>query len=117
MLRGHERRFAAGETLMSRGELSDVLMLVTGGSVRMERPGRTLTLGPGSLIGEIEVLNPGQGRVATITAEEDTTVIAVTRDELLDGARRRPEGGDRDARDPGRAVPGDRREEERSGAR
>ena len=33
---------------MSRGELSDVLMLVTGGSVRMERPGRALTLGPGS---------------------------------------------------------------------
>ena len=51
----------------------------------MERPGRALTLGPGSLIGEIEVLNPGQGRVATITAEEDTTVIAVTRDELLTG--------------------------------
>jgi flavin reductase len=85
VLRGHERRFAAGETLMSRGELSDVLMLVISGSVRMERPGRALTLGQGSLIGEIEVLNPGQGRIATITAAEETTVIAVTRAELLAG--------------------------------
>ena len=28
--------------------------------MRVERPGRTLTLGAGALIGEIEVLDPGQ---------------------------------------------------------
>jgi flavin reductase (DIM6/NTAB) family NADH-FMN oxidoreductase RutF len=85
LLRGHEVRFAAGETLMTRGEVSDTLMLVTSGTVRMERPGRTMTLGPGSLVGEIEVLNPGPGRMATITAAEETTAIAVTRAELLEG--------------------------------
>jgi len=85
LLRGHEMRFAAGTTLMRLGEVSDTLMLVTSGSVRVERPGRTLTLGPGSLVGEIEVLNPGRGRMATITAEEETMVIAVTRAELLEG--------------------------------
>ena len=63
-------------------------MLVTGGSVRVDRPGRKLTLGHGALIGEIEVLDPGQGRMATITAETDTTCIAVRRAELLEGSRR-----------------------------
>jgi flavin reductase (DIM6/NTAB) family NADH-FMN oxidoreductase RutF len=85
LLRGHEVRFRAGETLMTRGEVSDTLMLVSSGSVRIERPGRTLTLGSGSLIGEIEVLDPGPGRLATVTAEVDTTVIAVTRAALLEG--------------------------------
>ena len=85
LLRGHERRFGVGETPMSRGELSDTLMLVTGGIGADGAAGGTLSLGPGSLVGEIEVLNPGHGRMATITAEEETTVIAVTRDELLEG--------------------------------
>jgi hypothetical protein len=90
LLRGDEARYGAGETLMTRGEVSDTLMLVTAGSVRVERPGRSLTLGPGALIGEIEVLNPEPGRMATITAEEDTTVIAVTRAELLEGLAEDP---------------------------
>jgi flavin reductase (DIM6/NTAB) family NADH-FMN oxidoreductase RutF len=90
LLRGRELRFAEGQTLMSRGETSDTMMLVTAGSVRVERPGRTLTLGPGSLIGEIEVLDPGPGRMATVTAEEETTVVAVTREDLLAGFEEDP---------------------------
>ena len=39
LLRGHEVRFAAGETLMTRGEVSDTLMLVTAGSVLRRAPG------------------------------------------------------------------------------
>jgi len=85
LLRGHEERFDAGAVLMSRGERSETLMLVTAGSVAVERPGRTLSLGTGALIGEIEVLDPGQGRMATITAEEETTCIVVSRAELLEG--------------------------------
>jgi flavin reductase (DIM6/NTAB) family NADH-FMN oxidoreductase RutF len=90
LLRGQEARYAAGETLMTRGEVSDTLVLVTSGTVRVERPGRTLTLGAGALVGEIEVLHPGPGRMATITAEEDTTVIAVTRAQLLEGLAEDP---------------------------
>jgi flavin reductase (DIM6/NTAB) family NADH-FMN oxidoreductase RutF len=90
LLRGREVRYAAGETLMSRGEVSDTLLLVTAGSVLVERPGRTLALGAGALVGEIEVLNPGPGRMATITAEEDTAVIAITRAELLEGLAEDP---------------------------
>ena len=88
---GHEVRFAAATTLMRQGEASDTLMLVTSGSVRVERPGRTLTLGIGALIGEIEVLDPGAGRMATITAETDTTCVVVTRAELLEGLAEDPQ--------------------------
>ncbi len=84
LARGQEKRYVPGETLMERGEVSDTLMLVVAGSVTVERPGRTLTLGAGALIGEIEVLNPGPGRMATITAERETTCIVVTRAELLE---------------------------------
>jgi flavin reductase (DIM6/NTAB) family NADH-FMN oxidoreductase RutF len=88
--RGHEERFVTGDVLMKQGEISDTLMLVVSGSVLVERPGRTLTLGAGALIGEIEVLNPGFGRMATITAEADTTCIVVTRTELLEGLAQDP---------------------------
>ncbi len=54
-------------------------------------PGGRLTLGVGSLIGEIEVLDPGAGRIATITAVNETACIAVTRAELLEGLAADPE--------------------------
>ena len=82
---GSEVSFSMGQPLMQEGEAADTLMLVTRGQVRVERPGRTLTLGAGALIGEIEVLDPGEGRMATITAENDTTCIVVTRAELHEG--------------------------------
>ena len=91
LTRGHEVRFAPGDVLMQRGDASDTLMLVTEGSVAVERPGRRLTLGVGSLIGEIEVLDPGAGRIATITAVNETACIAVTRAELLEGLAADPE--------------------------
>jgi flavin reductase (DIM6/NTAB) family NADH-FMN oxidoreductase RutF len=89
--RGHEVRYVTGDMLMKRGDVTDTLMLLVSGSVLVERPGRTLRLIPGALIGEIEVLNPGAGRMATITAEEDTTCIVVTRDELLEGLAEDPQ--------------------------
>ena len=85
LLRGHEVQYAAGDTIMERGELSDTMMLVRKGTVSVERPGRSLSLGVGTLIGEIEVLDPGLGRTATITAETDTTCVVVTRAAMLEG--------------------------------
>jgi len=85
LLRGHEVQYAAGDTIMERGELSETMMLVKQGSVSVERPGRSLTLGVGTLIGEIEVLDPGLGWTATITAETDTTCVVVTRAAMLEG--------------------------------
>ncbi|MCY7302303.1 MAG: flavin reductase [Thermoleophilia bacterium] len=91
LLRGSEVKYGEGEKLMERGEMSDTMMLVVEGSVRVERPGRSLTLGVGALIGEIEVLDSGSGRTATVTAETDTTCIVVRRSELLEGLREDPQ--------------------------
>ena len=44
--------------------------------MRVERPGRTLTLGAGELIGEIEVLDPGGGRIADIHADGPVRCVA-----------------------------------------
>ena len=49
----------------------------------VERPGLSLTLGPGELIGEIEVLDPGGGRIADIHAVGSVRTIAVSREQLL----------------------------------
>jgi len=80
---GEKREYADGEAIMRIGEPGAELLLVVEGSVRVERPGRTLTLGAGELIGEIEVLDPEGGRIANIHAEGAVRCIAVTRDALL----------------------------------
>src|SRR5438067_1009043 len=80
---GVERTFAAGEPVMRIGEPGDTLYLVLEGTVRVERPGRSVKLGPGELLGEIEILDPSGGRIANITAEEPVRCLEVARQELV----------------------------------
>jgi flavin reductase (DIM6/NTAB) family NADH-FMN oxidoreductase RutF len=80
---GVERAYADGEPIMRIGEPGRELLLVLEGEVRVERPGRSLTLDPGELIGEIEVLDPGGGRIADIHAVGEVRCLAVTREQLL----------------------------------
>ena len=80
---GREREYADGEPIMRIGEPGAELLLVLEGAVRVERPGRSLTLGVGELIGEIEVLDPGGGRIADIHAEGAVRCLAISRAELL----------------------------------
>jgi flavin reductase (DIM6/NTAB) family NADH-FMN oxidoreductase RutF len=87
---GAERTYADGEAIMRIGEPGGELLLVLEGEVRVERPGRSLTLGPGELIGEIEVLDPGGGRIADIHAVGKVRCLAITRDELLGALRTDP---------------------------
>ena len=68
---------------MQRGEPGSELLLVLEGTVRVERPGRSLVLGVGELIGEIEVLDPGGGRIADIHADGAVRALAVSREALL----------------------------------
>ena len=79
---GVETTFADGEALMRRGERGDALYLVLEGAVNVERPGRAFSLGPGAVVGEIEVLDPGSGRIADVTAVGEVRALRVTRDEL-----------------------------------
>ena len=80
---GAEREYADGEPIMRMGELGSELLLVVEGGARVERPGRSLTLGPGELIGEIEVLDPGGGRIADIHAVGPVRCLAISRESLL----------------------------------
>jgi flavin reductase (DIM6/NTAB) family NADH-FMN oxidoreductase RutF len=80
---GEEREYADGEPVMRIGEPGSELLLVVEGTVRVERPGRSLTVGPGELIGEIEVLDPGGGRIADIHAVGPVRCVAVSREALL----------------------------------
>jgi flavin reductase (DIM6/NTAB) family NADH-FMN oxidoreductase RutF len=80
---GQEREYEDGATIMRRGEPGAELMLVVEGAVGVERPGRSLTLGPGDLIGEIEVLDPVGTRIADITAVGPVRCLVVTRDALV----------------------------------
>jgi flavin reductase (DIM6/NTAB) family NADH-FMN oxidoreductase RutF len=83
LARGEAREYADGQVLMRAGERGAELLLLVAGSVRVERPGRSLTLGPGELIGEIEVLDPGGGRIADIHAVGAVRCLAISRDVLL----------------------------------
>ena len=87
---GVEREYADGEPVMRVGEPGCELMLVVEGIVRVERPGFSRALGPGELIGEIEVLDPGGGRIADIHAEGRVRCLAVSRDDLLGALEANP---------------------------
>ena len=80
---GEERQYADGEAIMRIGEPGAELLLVLEGTVRVERPGRSLILGAGELIGEIEVLDPGGGRIADIHAVGPVRCVAIAREQLL----------------------------------
>jgi flavin reductase (DIM6/NTAB) family NADH-FMN oxidoreductase RutF len=80
---GEEREFADGEPIMRMGEAGCDLLLLVEGQARVERPGRSLTIGPGELVGEIEVLDPGGGRIADIHAVGPVRAVAVSREQLL----------------------------------
>jgi len=80
---GTPREYADGELMMRIGEPGDSLSLIVEGTVRVERPGKTVRLGAGDLVGEIEVLNPGGGRIANITAEGHVRCLEVSRTDLL----------------------------------
>jgi flavin reductase (DIM6/NTAB) family NADH-FMN oxidoreductase RutF len=86
---GQERVYADGEPLMRIGEPGDSLSLVLEGTVRVERPGRTVRMGAGELIGEIEVLDGGP-RIAEITAEGPVRCVEIPRAALLQALEAEP---------------------------
>jgi flavin reductase (DIM6/NTAB) family NADH-FMN oxidoreductase RutF len=88
---GEEREYGDGDAIMRIGEPGAELLLVLEGTVQVERPGRRLTLGPGELIGEIEVLDPGGGRIADIHAEGPVRCLAISREQLLSALHADPQ--------------------------
>ena len=82
MARGEERSYDDGELLMQRGERADALYLVLDGHIRVERPGRLTRMGPGDVVGEVEVLSGGP-RTASIYAEGPVTALRLPREALI----------------------------------
>jgi flavin reductase (DIM6/NTAB) family NADH-FMN oxidoreductase RutF len=79
---GVERQYDDGELIMRRGDQGDTLALIVEGAVQVDRPGRTLQLDVGELVGEIEVLDPTRGRIADITAVGPVKLLEITRSDL-----------------------------------
>ncbi len=79
-----ERSFAAGECIVTEGELGDELYIIMSGSVAITRGGEPVnTLMPGEAFGEISVLDAGP-RTATAAALVETEVLAITSEEFYE---------------------------------
>jgi flavin reductase (DIM6/NTAB) family NADH-FMN oxidoreductase RutF len=80
---GVERAFADGEAVMRAGEPGDSLYVVLEGTVEVRRRGHTVRLGPNELVGEIEVLAPGEGRLADVVAQGPVRCLEVKRSDVV----------------------------------
>jgi flavin reductase (DIM6/NTAB) family NADH-FMN oxidoreductase RutF len=79
---GVEVSYDDGDEIMRVGDTPEILGLVLEGQVVVERPGRSVTLAPGELVGEIEVLDGGP-RIADIRAVGPVRLLEVARSDLL----------------------------------
>lgn len=69
----------AGKVLMRQGERGAELFVVVSGSVTVERDGRALgSRGAGEILGEIALVDGGP-RTATVTVEEPSRLLVLTR--------------------------------------
>ena len=84
------KRFRSGSTIIRQGESGDTgfMVLVLGGEITVERfqasrtqPVTLSVLGPGSLIGEMSLVD-GEARSASCTASTDVTCAVLTREAL-----------------------------------
>ncbi len=82
-----EKRYASGERIVRQGDPGSEFFIVVSGKVRVtvrREEGRAVdlgTFGPGYFFGEISLLT-GEPRRATITATEDTDLVAVSKGEF-----------------------------------
>lgn len=90
-----ERRYAARQPLMRRGDSGDCLFIVVEGRVAVEkslgiRSLRLAVIGPPGAVGEIGVIDGG-ARTATVIAETDVVALRLDRDQLIEVLDRYPE--------------------------
>lgn len=85
------RKIPAGETLFKAGDVSNELILIESGSVRLED--LDISVGPGELFGEIGMFTPGNQRTATAVAETDCTIASMSHDALMQLYYQNPEFG------------------------
>src|SRR3954464_12630862 len=67
----------AGHVLTDQGQMGREAFVIVDGSATVKRNGKKVaTLGPGSVVGELSLLDHGP-RTATVTADSDTTVLVI----------------------------------------
>lgn len=76
--------YVAGDTVYAENEASDALYLVLDGKVRLHRDGQEITTaGPAEAFGTWALFDD-EPRVATATAEENSRLLRVEREEFLE---------------------------------
>ena len=77
----HRRSVAAGSTLFRQGDAALELYLILSGSVRLADVG--VTVGAGSVLGEIGIFAPTAQRMDTATCETDVELAVIDNHKLL----------------------------------
>jgi len=73
------RRFADGTVLMQAGRPGEAMHVLLDGEVSIRPPGRrALTVGVGSFVGELALLDGGP-RTATVVAKGDVVTLSISR--------------------------------------
>jgi CRP-like cAMP-binding protein len=85
-----EVRFAPGEVLMREDAVEDWLFVIVEGEVEVWRSDRRVSMGAGSVVGELAVLDP-QPRSATVTAVAEVLAFRLRREAFAEAVERQPE--------------------------
>lgn len=79
-----EEEVAAGQTIFRQGDTGSAMYIVVSGRVRVDAGGHTVrTLGEREPFGELAALDP-EPRSASVTATEDTLLLRIDREPLLE---------------------------------
>lgn len=80
-----------GETFIAEGEPGDCMYIVVEGQVRVHSKDRTIiTLGPGSTVGELAILDP-EPRSASVNAVDDVLLFRIDKQPFDEVMADRPE--------------------------
>jgi len=85
-----EVEFPEDTVLMETGALEDWLFVIVEGEVEVGRSDRRVTMGAGSVVGELAVLDP-QPRSATVTAVDQVLAFRLRREAFQEAVESQPE--------------------------
>jgi CRP/FNR family transcriptional regulator, cyclic AMP receptor protein len=88
---GNTIALSRGERLFAQGDAGGTMYFILTGTLQLIESG--ISLGPGSLVGEIAFFSPQGRRTQGAVASSDSRLLAISQEELLTLYRRHPEFG------------------------
>lgn len=86
------QEYAPGSALFTQGERGSHLLFILAGQVSVQVDGvEVATLGPGIHVGEVALLEPFQGRSASVKAKDAVVVAQISGQNFGDIAKHHPE--------------------------